>query len=69
MNRLTEFVVIRAICGIPEITLKGTPEDWHKIYDIAKILGDCDLKWWTNELEPILEEFIKTSKGDIDKEF
>lgn len=69
MEPFFEFVVIRVICGIPEITLKGTPEDWQKIYDKAKILGEYDLKWWTNELEPILEEFIKTSKGDIDKEF
>jgi len=64
-----EFIVLRVVCGIPEITLKGTPEDWQKIYDKAKTLGEYDLKWWTNELEPILKEFIKTSKGDIDKDF
>ncbi|MFV0592354.1 MAG: DUF4419 domain-containing protein [Draconibacterium sp.] len=69
MEPFFEFIVIRIVCGIPEITLKGTPEDWQKIYDKAKTLGEYDLKWWTNELEPILKEFIKTSKGDIDKDF
>ena len=69
MEPFFEFVVIQIVCGIPEITLKGTTEDWQKIYDKAKILGEYDLRWWTNELEPILAEFIKTSKGKIDKEF
>ncbi len=69
MEPYFEFVVIRIICGIPEITLKGTPEDWQRIYDKTKKLGEYDLVWWTNELEPILKEFIKTSKGDIDKDF
>ncbi len=25
-----EFIIIRIVCGIPEITLEGTPEDWEK---------------------------------------
>lgn len=24
-----EFIIIRIVCGIPEITLEGTPEDWE----------------------------------------
>lgn len=69
MEPYFEFVVIRIVCGIPEITLKGTTEDWQKIYDRTKELGKYDLKWWTNELEPILKEFITTSQGNIDKDF
>lgn len=69
MQPYFEFVVIRIVCGIPEITLKGTAEDWQKMYDKTKEIGTYDLKWWTNELEPILAEFIKTSKGEIDKVF
>jgi len=49
--------------------LKGTTEDWQKILDWTQKLGKYDLKWWTNELEPILEQFIDVSKGDIDKDF
>ncbi len=69
MEPYFEFIVMRVICGIPEITLKGTTEDWQKVYDKTKKLGKYDLKWWTDELEPILSEFIKTSKGEIDTEF
>ena len=69
MEPYFEFVVMYIVCGIPEITLQGTTEDWQKILDKTKKLGDYDLKWWTNELEPILKEFVNASKGEIDKVF
>jgi hypothetical protein len=69
MEPYFEFIVIRIVCGIPEITLKGTTKDWQKIYDKTQKLEKYDLKWWTDELEPILKEFIKTSKGEINKKF
>jgi len=69
MEPYFEFIVIRVVCGIPEITLKGTTEDWQKIYDKTQRLEKYDLKWWTDELEPILNEFIKTSKGEVDRRF
>ena len=69
MEPYFEFIVMRIVCGIPEITLKGTTEDWQKVYDKAKQLEKYDLKWWTKQLEPLLNEFIKTSKREIDKKF
>jgi hypothetical protein len=69
MKPYFEFIVIYIVCGIPEITLQGTPEDWQKILDKTKQLGKYDLTWWTNELEPILEEFVNASKGKISKDF
>ena len=69
MKTYFEYVVLYAVCGIPEITLQGTTEDWQKILDKTKQLAKYDLAWWTSGLEPILEEFVKTSKGKIDKEF
>lgn len=69
MEPYFEFVVMYVVCGIPEITLQGTTEDWQKVLDKTKKLGEYDLKWWTNELEPILEEFVNASKGNIDKKF
>ena len=69
MEPYFEFIVMRIICGIPEITLKGTTEDWQKIYEKTQKLRKYDLKWWTDELEPLLSEIIKTSKGEIDKTF
>jgi len=69
MEPYFEFILFYVVCGIPEITLQGTPEDWLKIWDKTKQLGKYELAWWTEELEPVLNEFIKASQGQIDKEF
>lgn len=69
MKPYFEYIHMYAICGIPEITLQGTPEDWQKVLDKTKQLGKYDLKWWTKELEPILKEFVNASKGKISKKF
>ena len=69
MKPYFEFIVMNLVCGIPEITLLGTPEDWQKILDKTKQLKKYDLEWWTKELEPILEEFVNASKGEINKKF
>lgn len=64
-----EIADTRIICGIPEITLKGTPEDWRKILEKTKKLSKYDLEWWTKELEPVLEELVRTSEGKVDTGF
>ena len=69
MEPYFEFVVMYAGCGIPEITLKGTPEDWQKILDRARLLARYDLEWWTSEIVPLLEQFVRASKGKIDTKF
>ncbi len=69
MEPYFEFVVIYVICGIPEITLQGTTEDWQNILERTRKLAKYDLTWWTSELEPILKEFVKASKGNISKNF
>lgn len=61
-----EYELIIAICGIPSITLTGTPEDWQKVVDKAKALEVFGLGWWVEELVPILEEFVKASEGNPD---
>ncbi len=69
MEPYFEYVVMYVVCGIPEITLLGTPDDWQKVLHKTRKLGTYDLKWWTKQLEPILKEFVNASKGDIDKKF
>ena len=64
-----EYVQILIVCGIPEITLEGTPKDWEKVLEKTRYISKYDLKWWTDELEPILKEFIKASKGKNKKRF
>ena len=64
-----EYVVVYAACGIPEVTLLGTTEDWQKVYDKAMQLRTFDLDWWIDELKPILKQFIKASEGNADTKF
>lgn len=59
----------RCVCGIPKITLEGTPEDWHRIRSRAEVLSTYDLEWWVSRLRPILDEFVATSEGRPDPEF
>lgn len=59
-----------AICGIPYITLKGTPEDWEKVAEKTRGLSKYKaMEKWTKELEPILTEFVKAAKGEPDQNF
>lgn len=60
---------VRNICGIPSITLLGTPADWEMVLKHARELRQFDLDWWIDDLEPVLEQFVAASKGEIDKEF
>ena len=61
-----DYVAVYAVCGIPSITLTGTPEDWKSVLAKTRALGQFGLEWWTAELEPILEEFIKAAEGNPD---
>ena len=69
MESYFEYIVMYVVCGIPEITLQGTTEDWEKVLEKTQQLSKYDLEWWTKELEPILKEIIATSKGKVDKNF
>ena len=71
MNCFKEYFLYRmvCICGIPEVTLEGTPEDWSLLRDKALSLGQYDLEWWTVELKPILDQFVEAASGKVDVEF
>jgi hypothetical protein len=69
MKAYFDYMVAYIVCGIPEVTLLGTTEDWQKILDKTRRLGRYELTWWTDELEPVLEEFVNASQGSISKEF
>lgn len=66
-----DYSVIYATCGIPSITLEGTPEDWLKVRNKAIQLRkyDLDLDWWLIDLIPILKEFFQASQGNVHKAF
>lgn len=63
------YKIIMVGCGIPKITIEGTVEDWEKVLEKTKYISKYKLKWWTDELEPILNEIIETKKGNFKKEF
>ncbi len=63
MKEYFEYIVIGVSCGIPSITLQGTPEDWQKVHDKAMALEAYDMRWWTRDLDPILTEFVRAAEG------
>ena len=64
-----EYVVMRIGCGIPSITLEGTPDDWRSVLKKTKQLEQFGLGEWTKSLEPILTEFIRASEGKPNQQF
>ncbi len=58
--------VILAGCGIPSITLEGTSADWLKMRSKLDVLTDFGLDFWLVHVRPILEQFYRASRGDID---
>ncbi len=59
------------ICGIPDIAILGTVDDWGTIRDRVETIANygLGLDWWTDRLLPICEEFIRTINGQPSLEF
>jgi len=57
------------LCGIPAITLEGTPEDWQMVADRSEQFGSLDLEWWLEPLRGILHQFVAASQGVVDRHF
>ena len=56
-------------CGIPNITLTGTVADWEKIYKNVERFNKFGLSHWTQNLKPILKQFLDARKGKVDTKF
>lgn len=56
-------------CGIPRITLLGTPEDWRSIRRRAQMLSEYGLEHWTAALLPVLDRIVATAEGVDDPPF
>lgn len=56
-------------CGIPSITLKGTPDDWRRVLTKTNELKKYGLGKWVKRLEPILKEFIQAAEGKPNRSF
>jgi len=61
------------LCNLTDVTLLGTLEDWQNIRKKAERLTEFEienqttLKEWTKMLLPVLDKFIETKQGNIDK--
>jgi hypothetical protein len=61
--------VLQCICGIPEITLLGSVEDWRRIRARVAVIEELDLAWWTRALAPICDQLVRAAGGDVDRRF
>jgi hypothetical protein len=57
------------ICGIPQITLEGSVQDWQAVLARTKKLRHYQLDWWIDELIPVLEEFVMARAGKVNRSF
>lgn len=60
---------VMTLCGIPQINLTGTVEDWKNILTRVQNLSEFSLSWWTDSLSPIIEKIIDTANSKIDVKF
>lgn len=60
--------IVKYICGIPTITLEGTTDDWLRLANKARSLKVFELDWWLPHLLPICDQFVRASRGDIDRD-
>lgn len=52
------------LCGIPKIKINGTKADWNLLKDsFNKLAARLDMEWWSQHLNPILDEFINVFDG------
>lgn len=58
-----------AACGIPEITLEGTPADWGVLERKLDSLEPFELDWWTPHLRMIAGQFRRAVRGDVNRTF
>jgi len=63
------------MCGIPQVTLEGTMEDWQKLRSKIVELGNRyaanqpQLGWWRDILLPIVDQFILSYQGSPNEDF
>jgi hypothetical protein len=71
MNAVRKFVDFRMLtmCGIPEITLEGTVDDWRSIRHRVQALGEYELGFWVDALLPIADRLVASAEGQVDTGF
>jgi len=67
MNAMQHFFSYKCKtdCGISQVKLEGTLEDWEKLKAATKKLENYGLGWWTNNLMEIYDNIIDTYKTKL----
>lgn len=60
---------VLTLCGIPRITLLGTPADWAKVRRRASYLSELGLEKWVAALDPVLDQLSRAAAGRADPGF
>ena len=60
---------MRCGCGIPEIQLHGTPEDWRSMIPRVRHLSEYGLQEWVDAVVPVLERIVRACEGEDDPSF
>ena len=59
----------QVLCGIPAISLEGTAQDWRALLARTALLDELGLSWWTERLQPVLEQLVRAAEGTPDLDF
>lgn len=57
------------VCGIPEVTLLGTPDDYRAIRQRVDVLPALELDFWHPSLVHIADALVATAEGRPDLDF
>lgn len=57
---------VMTLCGIPEVQLEGTPEDWASLVEQVSGFGDAYSLKWIHPILPVLERISKNAGGHDD---
>ncbi|MEW6279212.1 MAG: DUF4419 domain-containing protein, partial [Candidatus Eremiobacterota bacterium] len=57
------------MCGIPSITLEGTPADYLSLRERFEGFREYGLGFWVDSLSPVLEQFEDSARGRFDLAF
>lgn len=71
MNSVQSFndYYVTTLCGIPEIRITGTVDDWQWIYDNVDQFSSYGLEEWIETIKPHLEQFVLSFSLEPDLEF
>lgn len=62
-------LVFTCVCGIPELTVTGTPDDWRAMRRRLDVISELELGWWTPSLAGIVERLADAAAGRPDVAF